>query len=63
MGTPKVGDLKAMIRMKRIKNNMVAMDIVNLAMKYYGPYVGEIKVKITRIRPTPVVRKIIEITD
>ena len=40
MGTPTVEDLKAMIRMNLIKNNVVTTDDVNLATKAYGPDVG-----------------------
>ena len=42
MGTPTVDDLKAMICMNLIKNNVVTTDDVNLAMKAYGPDVGRI---------------------
>jgi hypothetical protein len=55
MGTPTVDDLKAMIHMNLIKNNVVTMDDVNLAEKAYGPDVGGIKGKTTRSsRPKPV---------
>jgi hypothetical protein len=36
MGIPTVDDLKAMIRMNLIKNNVVTTEDVNLAMKAYG---------------------------
>jgi hypothetical protein len=36
MGTPTVDDLRGMIRMNLIKNNVVTTDDVNLAMKAYG---------------------------
>jgi hypothetical protein len=63
MGTPTVDDLKAMIRMNLIKNNVVTTDDVNLATKAYGPDVGAIKGKTARIKPTPVTSNIVEIPD
>ena len=59
MGTPTMDDLKAMIRMNLIKNNVVAMDNTNLAMKAYDPDVGGIESKTTRISPTPVISNIV----
>jgi hypothetical protein len=58
-----VDDLKAMISMNLIKNNMVTTDDVNLATKAYGPDVGGIKGKTTRSRPTPVTSNIVQIPD
>jgi hypothetical protein len=63
MGTPMVDDLKTMIRMNLIKNNVVTTDDVNLATKAYGPDVGAIKCKTTRGKPTPVTSNIVEIPD
>jgi hypothetical protein len=63
MGTPTVDDLKAMIRMNLIKNNIVTADDVNLATKAYGLDVGKIKGKTTRGKPTPVTSNIVEIPD
>jgi hypothetical protein len=63
MGTPTVDDLKAMIWMNLIKNNVVTTDDVNLAIKAYGPDVGAIKGKTTRSKPTPVTSNILEIPD
>ena len=63
MGTPTVEDLKAMIRMNLIKNNVVTTDDVNLALKAYGPDVGGIKGKTTRSRPTPVANNLVEIPE
>ena len=63
MGTPTVEDLKAMIRMNLIKNNVVTTDDVNLATKAYGPDVGGIKGKTTRSWPTPVANNMVEIPD
>jgi hypothetical protein len=63
MGTPTVEDLKAMIRMNLIRNNKVTTKDVNLAVKAFGPDVGDIKGKTTRSRPTPVSNNIIEIPD
>ena len=63
MGTTTVDDLKAMIQMNLIKNNEGTMDDANLASKAYGPDVGEMKGKTTRVRPTPVVSNIVEIPE
>jgi hypothetical protein len=63
MGTPTVDDLKAMIRMNRIKNNVVTTDNVNLATIAYGPDVSGIKGKTTQKRPTTVTSNIMEIPD
>jgi hypothetical protein len=63
MGTPTVDDLKAMIHMNLIKNNVVTADDVKLATKAYGPDVGNIKGKTTRSKPTPVTSNIVEIPD
>ena len=63
MGTPTIDDLKAMIRMNLIKNNVVTTADVNLATKAYGPDVGEIKGKTARSKPTPVTSNIVEIPD
>jgi hypothetical protein len=63
MGTPMVDNLKAMIRMNRIKNNVVTAHDVNLATKAYSPDVGAIKGKTTRSKPTPVTSNIVEIPD
>jgi hypothetical protein len=63
MGTPVVDDLKVMIRMNLIKNNVVTTDDVNLATKAYGPDVSGIKGKTTQKRPTTVESNIVEIPD
>jgi hypothetical protein len=63
LGTPTVEDLKAMIRMNLIRNNKVTTKDVNLAVKAFGPDVGNIKGKARRRRPTPVSNNIIEIPD
>jgi hypothetical protein len=63
MGTPTVEDLKAMIWMTLIRNNKVTTKDVNLAIKAFGPDVGNIEGKTTRRRPTPVSNNIIEIPD
>jgi hypothetical protein len=57
MGTPMVDDLKAMIHMNRIKNNLVTTDNVNLATKAYGPDVGGTKGNTTRSQPMPVISR------
>ena len=61
MGTPTVDNLKEMIWMNLIKENVMTTDDVNLATKYYGPDVGGIKGKTTRSNPTSVVINIVEI--
>ena len=61
MGTTTVYDLKAMIWMNIIKNNVVATDDVSLATKSCGMDVGEIRGKTARISPTTVVINILEI--
>jgi hypothetical protein len=63
MGTPTVDDLKAMIRMNLIRNNIVTTEDVNLATKAFGAEIGNIKGKTTRSRPKPVMSNIIEIPD
>ena len=63
VGTPTVDDLKSMIRMNLIRNNVVTTADVNLATKTFGPDIGAIKGKTTRTRPVPVVSNIIEIPD
>ena len=62
-GTPTAEDLKAMLRMNLIKDCEVKTEDVNLAEKVYGPDVGAIKGKSTRVKPTPVTSEIIEIPD
>jgi hypothetical protein len=52
-----------MTPMNLIRNNTVATKDVNLAVKAFGPDVGDIKGKTTRSRPTPVSNNIIEIPD
>jgi hypothetical protein len=63
MGIPRVDDLKAMIRMNLIKNNVVTTEDVILAMKAYGPDISGIKGKTTRQKPTTVESNIVEIPD
>ena len=63
MGTPTVDDLKAMIRMNLIRNNIVTTEDVNLAEKAFGADVGNVKGKTTRSRPAPVISNIVEIRD
>ncbi len=62
-GTPTVSDLKAMIRMNLIRNNIVTTEDVNLATKAYGEDIGTIKGKTTRKRPAPVTSNLVEIPD
>ena len=63
MDTPTLHDLKAMIRMKLIRNNKGTPEYVNLAKKAFGPDVGDIKARTTIRRPTPVVSNVVEISD
>ena len=63
LGTPTATELKAMLRMNLIKDCEVKTEDVNLAEKVYGPDVGAIKGKSTRVKPTPVTSEIIEIPD
>ena len=63
MGTPTVDDLKAMIRMNLVKNNMVTTDDLNLAVKAHGPDIGSIEGKTARSKPVPVISDIVEIPD
>jgi hypothetical protein len=63
MGTPTVDNLKVMIRMNLIKNNVVTTDNVNLATRAYGPDVSGIKDKTTRTKPMIVESNIVEIPD
>ena len=63
MGTPRVGGLKAIIRMNLIKSNVITTDDVNLATKPYSLDVGDIKGKTMSSRPTTVVSNIVEIPD
>jgi hypothetical protein len=63
MGTPRVDNLKVMIRMNLIKNNVVMTNDVTLATKAYGPDVGAIEGKTTRSKPTPVTSIIVETPD
>jgi hypothetical protein len=61
LGTPSIGDLKAVIRMNLIKNNPVTTQDVDLAQKIFGEDVGALKGKSTRRKPVPVVQDTIEI--
>jgi hypothetical protein len=63
IGTPSIDDLKAMIRMNLIRNNIVSTEDINLATKAYGDDIGQIKGKTTRKRPSPVVSNLVEIPD
>jgi hypothetical protein len=63
LGTPSLGDLKAMIRMNLIRNNTVTTKDVNLAERVYGPDVGTRKGKSTRRKPNQVVDASIELPD
>jgi hypothetical protein len=63
MGTPTVDDLKAMIRMNLIRNNVVTTEDLNLATKAYGEDIDAIKGKTTRKRPAPVASNLVEIPE
>jgi hypothetical protein len=63
MGNLTADDLKAIIQMNLIQNNMVTTDNINLATKVFGDDIGALKGKITRRKPTPVTSNIIEIPN
>jgi len=63
MGTPTVDDLKAMIRMNLMKNDVVTTAEVNLGMKAYGPDIWGIKGKTTRSQLTPVASNLVKIPE
>ena len=63
MGTINMDDLKTIIYMNLIKNNMVITEDLNLCKKAYDLDVSGIKVKITRSRPTAVVNNILKRSD
>ena len=63
MGTPTVENLKAIIHMNIINNNVATTDNKKLYIKAYVPDVGGIKEKNTRSRSTPVVSNIVKIPD
>jgi hypothetical protein len=63
MGLPMVDDLKAMIQMNLINNNVVTTEDVNLAMRAYGPDISGIKGKTTRQKPTTVENNTVEIPE
>jgi hypothetical protein len=63
MGTPTVDDLKAMIRMNLIKNNVVTTEDVNLATKAYGPDISGNKRKTTRQKATTAESNTVEIPE
>jgi hypothetical protein len=54
MGTPTDDDLKALVQMNLITNNVVTTADINLATKTYGPDIGAMKGKTTRSKPTAV---------
>ena len=58
-----VDDLKAMIRMNVIKNNMVTTKDINLAERAFGPDIATIKSVTTHQKPDPVVDQQIEIPE
>jgi hypothetical protein len=59
--TPSVQDLKAVIRMNCIKNNLVTIADVNLAEKIFGPDIGSLKGKSTRKKLVHVAPDYVEI--
>jgi hypothetical protein len=63
MGTPTVDDLKAMIQLNIIRDNIVTTEDVNLAVQAFGPDVNDIKGKTTRSCPKQVMSNIVEIPD
>ena len=58
-----MGDLKAVISMNIIKNNLARTDDMNLAKINYGLDVGGVIGKTTRIRQMIAVRNIVEIPN
>jgi hypothetical protein len=58
-----VDDLKAMIIMNLIKNNVVTTEDVNLATKAYGPDISGIKGKTTRQKHITVESNTVEIPE
>ena len=63
MITSTADDLKAMIHISIINNNVVTTDDVNLDTKSYGPDIECTKGKTMRSRLMSVVRNIVEIPD
>ena len=61
VGTPSLRDFKAIVRMNAISNCPITVEDINIAEKVYGPDIGSLKGKTTRIKPKPVVRDYIEI--
>ena len=61
LGTPTVGDYKAIIRMNAIKNCPITMEDIDIAETIYGPDIGSIKGKTVRNKPKPVVNDYIHI--
>jgi hypothetical protein len=61
LGTPSIHDFKATIIMNAIKNNPVTLEDVKISERIFGPDIGRIKGKTTRIKPNPVVSDYIEI--
>ena len=55
LGSPSVADLKAAIAMNAIRNLAVTTQDVDLAESIFGPDLGTIKGKTTRLRPLPMV--------
>jgi hypothetical protein len=61
LGTPSLSDFKAILRMNAISNNPVTLDDIKIAEQIFGPDIGQLKGKITRQQPMPVVSDRIEI--
>ena len=61
LGTPSIGDFKAILRMNAIKDNPVTTRDIIIAEKIFGPDIGALKGKTTRRKPAPVVDDYIEI--
>ena len=61
LGTPSINDFKAIIRMNTINNNPVTTDDIKIAEKTFGPDIGTLKGKTTRLKPLPVMNDYIEI--
>jgi hypothetical protein len=61
LGTPSLRDFKAIVRTNAIKNLPITIDDINIAEQVFGPDVGALKGKTTRVKPAPVVADYLEV--
>jgi hypothetical protein len=61
LGTPSTKQFKAIVAMNAIKNLPVTIEYINLAEKIFGPDIGCLKGKTTRVKPASVVSDYIEV--